>query len=432
MITGNSDEWKLPVSHSIRFLQAFFCFLFLGQWAIAQITFEPGYYINTTGNVINGFVANEKWGKNPDAFLFKANLDSVAVSYGLDNSREFGIGSSYKYERHKVRLEVSSDLSGDLNGDRNPKYEDKEVFLQVLLDGEIRLFAYRSSNNIRYFVGVNASEDLVPLVYKRYRTSGGNIGYNTQFRQQLAEMFNCDTNMPKADRIDYKESDLIHYLLAYAVCSGTSVSEYKADALGNQVIVSARFGLSTASLMLEQDNSFESPTVNQVTADFGSAFYPRIGLQFEVILPARGNRWSIFADPSFQKVTYQTKFIRKYPALDVEVQSNINYVTIEFPLGVRRYFHWNPDSGLFVNLSLSMRFNLASKIEFMADQALGRPDDIEVSATQGYFSTGVGIKVNRHIALEGRIHGGFNILGDNPMWNAQFGPGGSLILGFSI
>jgi hypothetical protein len=220
--------------------------------------------------------------------------------------------------------------------------------------------------------------------------------------------------------------------LAYAGCSGVALIDFTANSRGNQVIISARFGISTGALALEQNNTFEAPTVNQVTADFGSDSYPRFGLQFEVVLPARGNRWSIFVDPSFQKVNRQTKFMRKYPALDVEVQSNVQYVTMELPLGVRRYFYWNPERALFVNLSLSMRFNLDSKIEFTADQALGRPEDIEISATQGYFSAGLGVKLNRCLAVEGRFNGGFDILGDNPQWNAQFGPGGSLILGFAF
>jgi hypothetical protein len=407
--------------------------LLIGYLGVAQVTFQPGYFKDNSGNLVEGYIANEQWGKNPDAFLFKSAVESSEVRYDLADVLVFGIGNSYKYERHTVRMEVSSDLSGDLKFDRSLRYENRDVFLKVVLDGEIRLFAYSSSNNIRFFIQEKSSEEIVPLVFKRYRTQGGNIGYNNQFRQQLEEMFSCDDdNMPRVGRLEYKESDLIRYIMGYAGCSGTTVSALEANTLGNKVIVSARLGLSTGFLVLEQDVLFESPTVNQVRADFGSDLYPRFGLQFEVILPARGNRWSIFVDPSFQKVARQTKFVRKYPTLDVEVQSNAQYVTMELPLGVRRYFYWNPERALFVNLSLSMRFSLDSKIEFTANQALGRPEDIEISATQGYFSAGLGVKLNRRFAVEGRFYGGFDILGDNPQWNAQFGPGGSLILGFSF
>lgn len=427
------ERWRGTRPHRVGLEKAFFYFFILGHWGFAQTTFEPGYYIGNKGDAVNGLIANEHWGKNPDGFLFKDTPDAREKALQLSDVREFGIAQLYKFERHNIPLEVSSDLSGDLNSDRNPKFENRDVFLKVLLDGDIRLFEYSSTNNIRFFIQESSTEAIVPLVYKRYRTAGGNIGYNNQFRRQLAEMLKCDqANMSKTERLEYKESDLIRYVVAYAGCSGVALIDFTANSRVNQVIISARFGISTGALALEQNDTFEAPTVNQVTADFGSDSYPRFGLQFEVVLPARGNRWSIFVDPSFQKVNRQTKFVRKYPALDVAVQSNVQYVTMELPLGVRRYFYWNPERALFVNLSLSMRFNLDSKIEFTADQALGRPEDIEISATQGYFSAGLGVKLNRRLAVEGRFNSGFDILGDNPQWNAQFGPGGSLILGFAF
>lgn len=399
----------------------------------AQVTFEQAYLVTHDGQKLEGWIANERWDENPEQLWFKDSLEGSEQRFFIPQVREFVIGTSIKYVRAQVRLEQSSDLSSDLNYDRNFNYEFKEVWLRVLIDGPVRLFSFKTPSNIRFYYQKKSEAEITLLRFKRFRAESGHVGSHAQFRQQLAEAFRCVASTHLSpERLEYKESDLIRFFTSYARCTGIEIEMLQSESARSTVQVSARLGLSTAGLKLEQNLVYEGPTVREVSADYGRAWFPRFGMQFEAILPSKGNQWSVFADPSFQKTTYQTQFVRTYPSVAVTVNSNVSYSTLDFPVGVRRYWFLNEESAFFCNLSVSMVFNTNSKIAFTADQTLGRPDDIILHATQSYLAFGLGFKVNNRLSLEGRVHTARNILGDNPEWNAPYGPGGSVILGVSL
>lgn len=399
----------------------------------AQVTYEPGYLLDNSGNRTECLVANEGWGENPRQFQYRIGANGPVQIGTIDDVSEFGIGEALRYERYNVRLDASSDLNADLGYQRNPEFTNQTVFLKVLVDGPARLLAYETAVNKRFFFQTDGNTEITPLIYKRYRTDQGKFGANLQFQNQLASELNCGDNPERESRqTDYKASALIRYFEGYAECRGLPYTSYEKAQGSGFVLVSARLGMSYGTASLEQINPNAPAPGNQISEDFGGKAYPRIGFQVEVFLPSRANRWSLFADPSYQKVAFEKRFIRSYPSIDVEVQANLDYSTIELPVGLRHYVYLGEQHALFFNVSAAMVVNLDSKITFQANQQLGRPDDLDISRSEAYVSFGMGYSFNRKFTFEARVNTGRDLLGNDPDWKAPLNQSGSLILGYAF
>ncbi|MFM1877833.1 MAG: hypothetical protein RLZZ241_699 [Bacteroidota bacterium] len=418
----------------LSFKAGFFVLCILTGYGInAQKTLERGYIIDDSGMRIEGWISDEKWGDNPEDVVFRTSRDAASNFLNVKNISAFGIGDYLKYERHKVRLEISSDLTSDLDYRRSPNYEERLVFLKLLVNGPVKLLQFKSSVSSRFFYQLSDSEEIIPLVYKRYRMESGAIGANLQFRNQLEVVLKCSNGIPlNTDRLEYKQSALIQHFEKYAACSGSHVQTQSLPVKDTQVKIQGRLGLQRTGLILDQNVSYELPSVNQVTADYGASNFPVFGVQVEVRLPSRGENWALFVEPSYYKTNFNTQYTRSYPALEVLVKTEAKIGTFELPIGIKRYIYVGNNNSFFLNMAVAMQFNMASNFVFISDSQLGRPDNIEAKAPQGNFAFGVGYQANKRLSFEIRMHTTRNILNDNPDWNAIFGPGGSLIFGISL
>ena len=79
--------------------------------------------------------------------------------------------------------------------------------------------------------------------------------------------------------------------------------------------------------------------------DGGGAEYsnvsPRLGLDFEYVLPFNKNKWALMVEPSLQYY--------KMPLELLGLNVNGDHWAVELPLGVRHYFFLKNDTRLFMN-----------------------------------------------------------------------------------
>ena len=94
-------------------------------------------------------------------------------------------------------------------------------------------------------------------------------------------------------------------------------------------------GVKNSSLEIENSLSHLRDT------NFGTKLGFSVGIEAEFILPFNNNKWALLIEPTYQY--FNTK--KETP----DLTSEINYSSIEIPIGVRHYMFINQKSKIFIN-----------------------------------------------------------------------------------
>ncbi len=315
--------------------------------AMAQISFEEGYFINNSGIKTACLINNISWQSNPTQFVYKGSENEEKRTATLETVKEFGIIGHSKYIRYDVDIDRSSEITANLSTDRNPTFHQEKLFLKVLVEGEASLLMYRDQNLRRYFYKKD-STDVEQLVYKLYTSYTKNnannmlarrkyIKKNLRYQQQLWTDLKCSNiTLKEIERINYSKSDLTKFFVKYNTCKKSTsilphetqnkdVTVYKKTNKGRFVNLSIKPRLNNASAIINKTNTNETTSIYKNENVFG------VGFEAEFILPFNNNEWSIFIEP----------------------ESNIKGST-RLPIGARYTANLNSNSSLYFNGSYSI------------------------------------------------------------------------------
>lgn len=354
------------------------CFVFLTLFASAQITFEAGYFIDNNDLRTNCLIKNQDWRNNPDQFRYKLSEADEPKIATIDEIKEFGLTDQSKYIRTTVNIDRSSDELAKLTKERNPVFETETLFLKVLFEGSADLYAYTDGNLRRFFLRTNDGE-IEQLVYKRYIPEANDLKVNNLFRQQLILAF-ADKGISAAQtqRLNYKQYDLVRFFEKLQGNQPDQITNYvareKRDPFNLRVTASA----NNSSLSAYNDMD------NYLNTDFGSSVNFSAGIEAEFVLPFNKGKWAIIASPEYHQLnrekTFQTSRVS-----EGQVNAEVEYKSIDVPVGVRYYFFLNPQSRIFLNLAYVPNFALSSKMTFKrSDGSIYNQLDVSTSNNLAY------------------------------------------------
>ncbi len=378
-----------------------------------QISFEEGYYINNQGKQINCLIKNIDWYNNPSKFECKdSEIDEFKI-LGIDSVQEFGITNKSKYVRSSVRMDKSSVNINELSKIRGAIWEDEVLFLKILVEGEASLYLYQERDLSRFFYKIN-NGGVEQLVYKIYKTKDNKIGENNSFKQQLYNYVRSELHtMSDLKKLDYSRNDLIRYFKKYNVDKGSVFVNYDKDRDRNSFHLTIRPGIVYSNSKLDINDMYLG------NVSFNNVLSCRFGAELEFNLGFNGGKWAVFAEPTFQYTkASESKELSKI------VTADLDYKSIELPIGLRHYFFLNDKSKLFVNGSLIIDFEFDSKIEF------NRYPDLEIT-TRNNLAVGFGYKYLDKYSVELRYGTKRELLSDY-MENKLKYESISIILGISI
>jgi hypothetical protein len=174
--------------------------------------------------------------------------------------------------------------------------------------------------------------------------------------------------------------------------------------------------------ILRSSFAFNNTLIPSLAASFDPATIYRLGIEAELVLPFSGNKWSVFIEPNYY--TYNASAQSKL--FNSPTQYNIDYKTVEFSLGVRRYFYFkSANTKIFVDVQLLPSVGFTSgKLSWNSNQS------IETTKTSNSFSYGVGIDISR-LSLEIRMYSDRDLFPDYGYYNSKL-QRISLILGYKI
>lgn len=359
----------------------------LSAQVVAQTKFEKGYFIDREKNRVECLIKNEDWKNNPSSFEFKTNENSVIKTKDLYTVEEFGIYEKSKFISDTVLIDNSRYQLNSISKNRNPEWEEKFIFLKVLVDGKFRLLRYENSSVIRYLFQVD-NNDPQQLVYKQYMVEipemGQVIKTNDYYKQQLINLSPCASiTEQKIKSLAYNQKDLEKFAYLYNSCFGESTKINRKDD-SELLLISFVPGIVISKATM---------TGNTTEFIFDTDIDYRIGIEIELLLPFNNNKTTIFAEPTY----FRYKSVKENSNQFYTLTGSIDYSEIYLTLGVRHYFLSNAKSSFFANAILIVPLPFVFNSELMYS---GTP----ISLNQDFaFGAGVGYRCGK-FSLEGRIN----------------------------
>lgn len=395
-------------------------FSLLGFKTYSQINFEKGYFIEESNQQKDVLIRNMDWRNNPTSFEYKISEDSAVQTAKIEDIKEFGISNHSKYIRATVEIDKSGDDLGNLTANRNPEFQEETMFLEVLVEGDATLYRYRNGGLTRYFYNVNDAP-IRQLIYKSYLVDNNKIVENKDFRQQVSTQLSCE-GMKALDlvNLEYSRSDLKRVFVNYNQCVNSGYTAYGQGQNRDIVNLFVRPGVNFSSLSVTNE---KDPAKN---TDFGDKINYRLGLELEFVLPYNRNKWGIIVEPTYHyfkaKKTKETEKI-----FGGTLEAEVDYQSIELPVGVRHYFFLNENSKIFADISYNFEFSGNSEIT-MSWYNGTLQDNLEIKSKPN-LAFGLGYKYSNY-SISARYQMNRQLL-DYVFWDAKYETF-SLILGYSI
>lgn len=373
----------------------------------AQISFEPGYYIDNDGKRTDCLIKNIDWKNNPTDFEIKPTADAEKQVLSIDAVQEFGIANTIKFVRAQVNIDRSSDFTASLTTNKAPVFTSEKLYLKVLIEGDASLYVYADKSLTRYFFKINDRE-IEQLVYRKYLTADDKVAVNTDFRQQLFYHLKCATiTALELNNLDYYKKSLTNVFISYNTCKNAQYVDYNPKVKRDLFNLNVRPGVNYSSLAID-NNNFGVQDV-----DYGSQLTFRMGLEFEFIMGFNKNKWAIIIEPTYQYFKSDGPVTRNFSNL------NADYESIEFPLGIRHYIFLNDGAKVFVNASVIYDVPLSSTVR-----------NLDISPNLN-AAIGAGFKYANKYSVEMRYHTERNVLNDFLLWHSDYSTM-SVIFGYTL
>lgn len=312
--------------------------LFVGTLQ-AQVTFDPGAITDASGKTFTCLIRNEGWVSNPEDLTYKIGENGDVRSLTLREIKEFHIDSIVSYVKAKVTLDMSSPNVGYYSKRRDPEWQDAEVLLKVLVDGDkARLYGWRKGNLQRFFYATSADGPIVALVYKKYIIDE-KTGVNNQFREQLRQLqktLGTDIDL-NVDGIAYDTRDLTKAFITLNGLSGKKMTQTEKGDFNLRIGA----GVSLAHV------DYHSTTGS---AHFGQNTNAYFTLEAEYIFGFNRQKWAAFAGMG------TTSYNPESVSVLEENDTRVRYAVVEVPFGARYYMYLSDRSRLSLDFGITAAF----------------------------------------------------------------------------
>lgn len=401
----------------MRTVTALLILFFIVTESFGQVKFEKGYIINNDNKRIECLIKNRDWKYNPTEFSYKLKASGTPETGDITSVKEFGIYNYYKFVGADVKIDRSANPKMTITTDKDPIWKQEKLFLKVLLEGKAKLYSYDSNNGIRFFYSVDGNP-ISQLVYKEYKVDMSLVK-NTSYWQQLwKDLQYNESSMDVVKNIDYNSKDLEAYFKSYNISFGDSKTEisHKARESYLNLKITPGVNFSSASMSIPVESVNGNIGYSKVNYDPNIAF--RAGLEAEWVFSYNNYKWAVVFEPTFQS----------YNSNSVPDDGTIDYKSMEFPLGVRYYYHLSDQTRLYLNGFYVPGFamNFGSQVKYK--QTAGKEISVDVKSS-GNMALGGGVDYNK-FSMEARYYTN-RTLSDAPFLDPGYSRF-SIIIGYKI
>lgn len=360
-------------------------FALISSFTFGQISFEKGYFINKDDVKVECLIKNMDWKNNPSSFEYKLSELEEVLTNEITYVKEFAVYGDFKFVRKTVMFDKADENLSSLSEVGEAEFEERQVFLKVLIEGLASLYFFDDSFSKKYFYSMG-DENPSQLMHKKYLVSRIKVKTNNNYKTQLINAFICDDiSFSRFDDLIYNKKDLMSIFTDFNNCKKSAYINYvKARSKSELFNFSIKSGLTISSF------SFTESSFLVRNYDFGKKENFRIGIEAEIIFPYNKNKWALFVEPTYQ--SYNSE-INKNIYLSSD---KIQYKSIEMPIGWRHYIFLNDTSKLFVNASFVFDIPISSNISLKTE---GRSTVYDLQ-TDSSWAFGLGYKIGDRYSVE--------------------------------
>ncbi len=370
-----------------------FVLSFWGSPLSAQITYEPGYYIDKNGNQEEVLILNKDWRYSPSSFSYKHTADGEVQTGNIKGITEFGVGDYLRYRSFLAPIDHSGERINKMSTNSEPEFKHERVFLRQLIAGKANLYIYSEGGLERYFYSLDGGE-LEPLVYKKYRKDN-KIAVNGRFRQQLFSELNCG-NLPAGDfkQIAYTGKDLQDYFIGYNECEGADYYEIREERKGVEFNLYLKAGIDHYELSILSGMNAGGANVD---LDPGLRF----GAEAEFIMPFNRNKWALFGEALYGRHQLKDEHIQSgFPTAPTETWLSMDLQFVSLAGGIRHYLFLNQTSKLFINAAITFDVPIKSEVVFDRGDSYELDAELDDASTDAYINLGVGYNYSNRLSAE--------------------------------
>jgi len=380
----------------------FFLILILSAQLSAQIKFEPGYFIDNNGTKTECLIKNADWVNTPEKVEYKLTGDALPQTKKMADVQEIWVADT-KYVRFTVDIDQSSDALSNMSKDKDPEFQQETLFLKCHIEGCASL--YESPKHKKFFIRINDSA-IFQLVKKNYILEN-KVTPNNLYKSQLYATLACPSITRDACKnTGYTKSGLKKIVSKYNECKSCQPVTFKGRKKNNAFNLAIKPGFRMSWLNVE---NWQPPIDN---VDYGKELTMSLGLEAEYILPINKNKWSLTFEPTYQY--YKTKDPRPYHTNEVD------YSSLELPIGFRYYMFISDKSKLFLSASLVL-FDIPLHSEI---------GSLEIGSTRN-FTFGFGYNHHHWLSAELRYGTVRDLLSDYVFYRGNY-QSVSLTLGIKV
>lgn len=171
----------------------FLIFLIISFNAYAQKKYSPGYYINQSGQKIEGYIENNISYESPERIFFKSSLETGATEVLISEISEFKIDNDFKFVKFNITYDQNQvENSNPINRvGKEPNLQNKIVLLKVIVEGNANLYQAVMNGCNFYYFKTNTEKTPQLLLYRKYFYEG-RVYENNDFRKLLFERFSTN------------------------------------------------------------------------------------------------------------------------------------------------------------------------------------------------------------------------------------------------
>jgi hypothetical protein len=383
--------------------------LFIGLNTIAQVQFEKGYIINNDGEKISCLVKNEDWNYNPKSITYKIDHNSTEKKGNIETIKEFGINEVSNFKRFKINIDRSSTNPNKLSKTRLYNYNEETIFLKTLIEGNADLYLFKEGNLIKFFYKKNQETPIKQLEYKKYLNTKGGLAENNNYLTQLRLDLPC--NKLDIKTIKYTQKSLVNFFLKYNNCdknTTTALKNYDSKKNKSKFNLKLKVGMKNATITPKNTSSNTTKLESKGTN-------LKIGLEAELVLPFNKNKWSIYAEPTYNSFNED---------IDGDSDGSINYKSIKIDIGAKHYMFLNHNSKLFLLGALGIDLSMDSKIVFNSNR------ELEISSGP-HLTFGLGYNYKDKYSIETRYSINNDLTDNYSFWETKYSSF-SIVFGYNF
>jgi hypothetical protein len=386
----------------------FLWIIFISIPVLSQIRFEKGYFVDNRNFKVECLIKNFDWKDNPDKIFFKKTESDSQEAIGIKGLKEFGIYGKSKYKKYLVKIDRSPRNINELSSNRDPIWSEEEIFLQVIIEGNISLFYHEEGNHKSFFYSLSDSS-VQQLIHKEYNENYV-LKQNNDFRQQLYSYIRCeDTKIRDVENLNYTIKDLTRYFANYYECIGDSSNQPSKNSRKGIFVLKLASGMDQTTLDIKNDLFTSRDFTFKNHMSFRFSFQP------EFILPFNNFKWSLYLEPTFVILKKEVS----------SVGATVDFKAIEFPVGIRHYFYINNHTRLFLNFNFNPSFTFTSKPQIV----YSNNSVLDINPGTGY-GIGVGVEYKK-ASIEYRYISKRDFLLGYAYWSSNYQVS-SIIVGYKI